>query len=1146
MFGVAQAKSVYVITDRDSTVRAYDIQDDQIEHQTNAKNLADNGTGAVGLALNPDSETLFVTYEGSNIIEMVNAKTMISEQNPVTVPGTIANGLSGIAFDQTNQKLYVMKRQDNKLYVYLWNPAAKTLNLEGGAYKTLENIGTYPNGAYGIALDENNNRLYVTDSTKTVRYYDTTNWEYQGSIDIVVDSNDREAVGIALDPNRRYLYTGAFTGVSGQHNFLIRTDINNPSFAEKNVGANIIGITADQDTGLVYITTSNDHIEVYNTATFPSDPCHTETTDISGPAGIVLAGDVSYKSPDFYLVKDNNDPNDDCVYPYSENYLIFDICWDANGHADTEVVIVDYLPKECDYYSSEPSGDYNSTEHTVTWSLEDISDSDSNCLQLKTKANYWAKPGHIFTNVVVMEGDTYLNETTCDVNVCNWGTEIIYVDEDANGFNNGTSWDDAYNYLQDAFTGARNSGATVIAIWVAAGTYKPVWDTGDDNSYKNESFELVENVGVFGHFGGVGTYETSTSQRNFADANNETILEGQIGQIISDAVYDIITADGIGDAIVDGFTIQGSYFGSGIFLNSSDVSIVNCILKNNYYYGIECYNFSYPDIHNCTFIDNSTYGLYAYLSCRPEVSNCVFDGNDTTSEGIHMLTNTNMLVDDCVFKDHTSKGIYGSGGKLTVTDSNFENNNSYGLGLSNVMDLTITNCSIWGSNYGIYASYCNPLTITNCSIKSSNHGIHASYCNPLTITNCSIKSSNYGIHAQQSGLTVDHSVIAHSTRNGLYMENGCILTLKHSVVRHSGEHGINLNNNVETTIKNNWIHNNGTDQYASDGAGVYSGNHTSETLLVRNNTIYRNRTYGIESSEQGADPNVLNCIVYGNDSNDFYRENGTFDTVNYCSLQHSHAGTGNITGDPGFRNPDDPNDLHLGKTSKCIDAGDPEFIPDPNETDIDGEDRVIDGDNNGTQIVDMGADECYWSPADFDESENVDFVDYAMFANAWQTTPADDDYNDIFDINDNSSIDYNDLRLFVEDWLWTPVWTIPMEQMMMGGSGGYRLDGGHLMLLDAKASLKARPERLITKSQKFYDITQATIVKYQPAEKIEPQPELEPQPDPEPEPQPQLTEVDIQKLVRWLEELWLTDEQVRESFSEDEWQKFIESVEEGI
>ena len=77
----SKAKSVYVITDRDSTVKAYRVVDEQIDKQTYAKNLDDHGGGAVGLALDPCSATLFVTYEGSNIIEMVNAKTMISEQN---------------------------------------------------------------------------------------------------------------------------------------------------------------------------------------------------------------------------------------------------------------------------------------------------------------------------------------------------------------------------------------------------------------------------------------------------------------------------------------------------------------------------------------------------------------------------------------------------------------------------------------------------------------------------------------------------------------------------------------------------------------------------------------------------------------------------------------------------------------------------------------------------------------------------------------------------------------------------------------------------------------------------------------------------------------------------------------------------------
>jgi len=176
------AKSVYAITNHDaSTVKAYLIQDDQIEEQATAENLPDHVEGAVGLALDPDSETLFVTYENSNIIEMVNAKTMIYQQNPTPVTG--ATNLAGIAFDQSKQKLYVVQRGSNKLYVYSWDPSSKTLMLEGGAYKTLANFPTYP-GAYGLALDKTDGLLYVTDSNSTVRCYDANdpNWVHRGSL----------------------------------------------------------------------------------------------------------------------------------------------------------------------------------------------------------------------------------------------------------------------------------------------------------------------------------------------------------------------------------------------------------------------------------------------------------------------------------------------------------------------------------------------------------------------------------------------------------------------------------------------------------------------------------------------------------------------------------------------------------------------------------------------------------------------------------------------------------------------------------------------------------------------------------------------------------------------------------------------------
>jgi hypothetical protein len=76
----ANGQSLYAITNHTSSIiTAYDVNGTTIDYQTDI--AVDRGSGAVGLALDPESEILFVTYEASNLIEMVNAKTMIYEQN---------------------------------------------------------------------------------------------------------------------------------------------------------------------------------------------------------------------------------------------------------------------------------------------------------------------------------------------------------------------------------------------------------------------------------------------------------------------------------------------------------------------------------------------------------------------------------------------------------------------------------------------------------------------------------------------------------------------------------------------------------------------------------------------------------------------------------------------------------------------------------------------------------------------------------------------------------------------------------------------------------------------------------------------------------------------------------------------------------
>ncbi len=276
----------------------------------------------------------------------------------------------------------------------------------------------------------------------------------------------------------------------------------------------------------------------------------------------------------------------------------------------------------------------------------------------------------------------------------------------------------------------------------------------------------------------------------------------------------------------------------------------------------------------------------------------------------------------------------------------------------------------------------------------------------------------------------------------------------------------------------------------NDHYGIYLSS-VSSGAVIRNNTIVNNDNYGIYRSS-GSDPDISSCIIWGNDSGQLHNCSAT-----YSCIQDDDSGT-NINDYPSFA--DDANNFHLLPGSPCIDRGDPCFA-DFNETDIDGEPRIVDGNEDGIEQVDMGADEFYRSPADFDHNGIVNFIDYCVLASAWQTTPNDNDYNDICDLADNNSIDNNDLDIFCDDWLWEPAWTQPIGTMMMGGAmgGGMRLE-------------------LRETAAEFYDVTDA---------KAEMEPEL------------------IEQLIKWLEEIWLGEDLPKE-IDKDEWQRGIERIIESL
>ena len=91
----ARAKSVYaIIYHQNDIIGAYKIDANQIDYQAEIQ-APQHEIRAIDLAIDSGSSCIFVTYEWENIIEIVNAKTLVSEGNPVVVP--TASNLAGIS-----------------------------------------------------------------------------------------------------------------------------------------------------------------------------------------------------------------------------------------------------------------------------------------------------------------------------------------------------------------------------------------------------------------------------------------------------------------------------------------------------------------------------------------------------------------------------------------------------------------------------------------------------------------------------------------------------------------------------------------------------------------------------------------------------------------------------------------------------------------------------------------------------------------------------------------------------------------------------------------------------------------------------------------------------------------------------------------
>lgn len=276
---------------------------------------------------------------------------------------------------------------------------------------------------------------------------------------------------------------------------------------------------------------------------------------------------------------------------------------------------------------------------------------------------------------------------------------VVFVDLDATGNNDGSSWANAFTDLGDAL----DTAVEGEAIWVAEGSYLSPGLTGSFPIW-----QLPDGVDLIGGFSGD---EWQASQA--APWDHETIISGNAGNPNdpSDNVSGLLGCYDTNNGVnISGFTFEGVYridnFGRGaiVVYNITNptpdlVSVVvkDCIFRDNFtFQGASCVSISVQsaslgnqasiEMENCLFYDNSGEdNLIASTignSCFITLNNCTFTENSVTAPNnlrriVSGQTGTVININNTIFWNNIAPNEFSS--IASVSNSIFEHNSPTGV-----------------------------------------------------------------------------------------------------------------------------------------------------------------------------------------------------------------------------------------------------------------------------------------------------------------------------------------------------------------------------------------------------------------------------------------------------------------------------------
>ena len=395
----------------------------------------------------------------------------------------------------------------------------------------------------------------------------------------------------------------------------------------------------------------------------------------------------------------------------------------------------------------------------------------------------------IYAALIILSGNSVAQTASSDT---------IYVDVNATGNNNGTSWTDAFTHVDSL----NYVNVVNVEVWIAQGTYTPK---------STSSFITVTDGWRF--YGGFQGFETARNQRS--PIQFPTILSGDINQddasnvsyaepSRADNCETVVRMYAVGNntssirpALLDGFIIRDGNaassnagpgrYGAGIYIQSDGTSSIssyalvrNCIIERNAaIYNAAVYvltNWNQYHItavfENCIVRNNFAEGTpgignFSFRGiCFSLLTNCLVYDNTAVSGAIMTVGTWDVLYNNTIWpvgqvylNTTIANNNASSSAPLISTHSKHGINHpdssapSVVTGLNSIL---MTGGSLLTNNHGI--GYVDTSSFKNCLLSTTNNGGNSS---PLVFENCQVTSNpmffnssanNYYLQAGSSGI----------------------------------------------------------------------------------------------------------------------------------------------------------------------------------------------------------------------------------------------------------------------------------------------------------------------------------------------------------------------------------------------------------